>query len=337
MMIINHDIAWNIGVIIMLGYMVWMSYYTEKTAERYWKEIKLDGKTEMKQFLIAEVFIMIYLCYFIVAINPHIEGVWTPIAVTFSMGVILFILYVTLYLVYAKYINEDNDKRIESSKEQIARQIAEYEKFEEYNRKLQEFRIDYQRLMSQVSNALEKKDYQGTSDLLASIDERMRNNVGEHKIYSNSALVNTVLIDCANRCLKEHIRFDGKVTIPLEAISDELKVVEIGTNLVDNAIEACLKVRNESQRFIAISSSLNDGWFTVMISNSFAQRINIDENGTPLTSKKDKLAHGIGLKEIERYVDNVNGIIDYDINEAEYVFTVSISVFIAELAGDNHA
>ena len=87
-------------------------------------------------------------------------------------------------------------------------------------------------------------------------------------------------------------------------------------NLIDNAIEACLKLdlnRKIQLSFRQVNDSLN-----IIIKNTFINDGNLELS----TTKKNKLNHGYGLGSIKAIVKKYNGYVD--INKSDELFTVSI-------------
>ncbi|WP_158095503.1 sensor histidine kinase [Massilimicrobiota sp. An134] len=106
-----------------------------------------------------------------------------------------------------------------------------------------------------------------------------------------------------------NIEFIKDIMIPADLKLNSFKMTVILGNLLDNAIEASLKL--ESNRRILINIKYDKGRLIINISNTFNGII----NGTlhKISTTKSSRKHGIGLKNIREVVENDNGLFKIDI------------------------
>lgn len=98
-------------------------------------------------------------------------------------------------------------------------------------------------------------------------------------------------------------------------------------NALDNAIEACEKVKEE--RKISLKSYEKGNLFFIEVSNNF-DNITLDpETGFPVTDKKDKSIHGFGLYNIQKAAGKYMGDIDIELIEAgrENFFNLTVMLY----------
>lgn len=98
-------------------------------------------------------------------------------------------------------------------------------------------------------------------------------------------------------------------------IRDEDIIIILG-NLLDNAIEACLKL--EDKRYIDLKLNYNRGILFISIANSYNGSLKKGINSNLLTSKKDKSLHGLGLKNIQNALGHYNGTFEVKTTAAEF-------------------
>lgn len=91
-------------------------------------------------------------------------------------------------------------------------------------------------------------------------------------------------------------------------------VCSIFANALDNAIEACEKVKEEKDRWIKLTLDNTDKGFMVRLKNS------MPSGG--IISNKDKNLHGYGIHNMRAVISNYGGI--GEVNTADDVFTLSI-------------
>lgn len=115
---------------------------------------------------------------------------------------------------------------------------------------------------------------------------------------------------------RKGIEFNLEVKkIPEIKLSD-IEICSLLGNLLDNAIEACEKQREEA-RFIDVKMQAKKGFLFIKIKNSISSKPKI-ERGVFITSKKDKATHGYGLKSVNRIVKKYEGDISYTIEEETF-------------------
>lgn len=121
-----------------------------------------------------------------------------------------------------------------------------------------------------------------------------------------------------------HIQAD----FPTNSNLEPADICAILSNLLDNAIEACLKMPASQERFIRFSCGSNNNIFIIKVKNSVAQDP-FDKNGKLPTTKENKKIHGLGLKSIASAAERYDGIATYSCKNN--VFTAIITLFYNEL------
>lgn len=135
--------------------------------------------------------------------------------------------------------------------------------------------------------------------------------------YTNSSIINTVLNDKGGICLKNKIDYEVQVSgeIP-EYIQMEIGIML--SNIIDNAIEAQLK---QETRWIRIKMAKHKGMFMIKVENYIHESV-LERNPSFLTTKKDKINHGIGIRSVKKIVKKLEGI--YSCEEAGHSFITDI-------------
>ena len=99
-------------------------------------------------------------------------------------------------------------------------------------------------------------------------------------------------------------------------------------NALDNAIEACKKLKKNdksAEAFITLSSFTRGKMFFIEVENSFDGKINRKKYSEfPVTDKKDKKAHGIGLSNIKNTAEKYHGGVDWSAHNKKFTLTVML-------------
>lgn len=104
-------------------------------------------------------------------------------------------------------------------------------------------------------------------------------------------------------------------------------------NLVDNAVEALLKIPEERARSISLSVRKDMGLVFVHEENPYQGQV-LFRNNRPVTDKKDELPHGLGVSSMCRIVESYGGEIDF--RALQGVFSVDIVLDPSKKVADVH-
>lgn len=104
---------------------------------------------------------------------------------------------------------------------------------------------------------------------------------------------------------------------------DDFDLCAIFGNALDNAIEACQKVMEASNRFLYLRCRQDAGQIIVTITNSVERSAAIDSSHFH-TTKKDTENHGFGLKSMRKSIEKYGGVLLTKYKEEEACFKLII-------------
>lgn len=116
-----------------------------------------------------------------------------------------------------------------------------------------------------------------------------------------------------------HIQAD----FPSDSNLEPADICAILSNLLDNAIEACLKIPESQERFIRFSCGSNNNIFAIKVKNSVLKDP-FDKNGRLPTTKENKKTHGLGLKSVASAAERYDGIATYSCKDNIFVAIVTL-------------
>ncbi|WP_419079222.1 sensor histidine kinase, partial [Sellimonas intestinalis] len=121
----------------------------------------------------------------------------------------------------------------------------------------------------------------------------------------------------------ENIRFQIETDVLQSLPFKETETSVLFGNLLDNAIEACKKMKTET-RWIRVEIRQRKGFLFFTIANSIGKRPQ-EKDGQFVSDKEDKKVHGYGLKSIRRIVKKYGGSFQCDVVEEEVKISISFS------------
>ena len=258
---------------------------------------------------IASISIPIGSMYIIIIFLQYISTI-SKVKTVAGIAVILFI-NVLVFVLY--------DRLSQSNKAKLASVVFEQEKkfyyeqclyMQQNEENIRSFRHDMKNHLLTIAENIRTGEYEQAEIYIKSmVNDKLYN----EKIYSNTGnvAIDSVLNYKINEAAVKGIRVDLDVKIPFDIIVDSADITSVLGNLLDNAINAVLKIA-EQDREITVNLSYDKGRLFIVVQNNFNGIIKMS-NGRPVTDK-DTSEHGFGLKNVERTLKKYNGYIEYETN-----------------------
>lgn len=165
---------------------------------------------------------------------------------------------------------------------------------------MRRFRHDYRAHMLALKGYSERGEQY---ELSAYLDRLMAaGNVNTVRTYVGDAGVDAVINHLAERAQQENIQIqiDGSCRKPEHISSYELCCIFF--NIMTNAIEACLRVKEEEQKWILLQMRDFNQSVYIRLENTAPQ-----ENTKANTWKNDKQNHGLGLGNVNKIIEKHEG------------------------------
>ncbi len=246
--------------------------------------------------------------------------------ITVNLMVCLFIISL-LIIVYSniyKKEKERSDSYARSIEEHYQQQLYYMENLEQLIYKLKSERHDFNHHLGVIYGLLEEDETAAVSEYTGKLVE----NAEEYQNIVNvpHSVLRAMLNYKLSAAQEEGIELKLKVKIPEELDVDQFELTIILGNLLDNAVEACLKIE-ETRRYIDLSVLYKTDYLVISIENPVAEE-QVLQDGKPRTTKKDSENHGFGIDNIEYLVKKHDGMIK--IEEENGIFKVDIAMLIGE-------
>lgn len=138
------------------------------------------------------------------------------------------------------------------------------------------------------------------------------------------AILNSKLSLAETQGLPVHVT----ATVPAASGIPDVSLCTILGNLLDNALEACLRLADSEERFIRVYISPMKGQLYISVTNAAPGKAK-KENGKFLSSKpgRDSRArHGFGLSQIDRMVKHLGGYVNRQQEEGVFATEVMLPI-----------
>ncbi len=167
-----------------------------------------------------------------------------------------------------------------------------------------------------ITDLLKRGEYEKAQERMSVIAGKYIDN--SHITYTNCGMVNAIINEKQTKCEYNDINFNCKVTGSLLE-ENEMNVAIILSNILDNAIEA---QQNCAKKIVNLEMYQNKGMYNITVSNNIKNSV-LQTNPELLTSKRNKMCHGFGLKSANMLVKEMDGCMDYYEDRGQFVVEIS--------------
>ena len=220
-------------------------------------------------------------------------------------SVIFFISIVIMVITFDQYatsIESDNIKNMEIFQRKLL--SHQYEEIKEAYINMRGWRHDYHNHLQAMKAYLSMNQLKELDEYLFKL-ERDLDEV-DSLVKSGNLMMDAILNSKITIMMNYNINVDFKAILPEKIKIADVDLCVMVSNLLENAIEACLKIPQE-QRFIRVFSEVYGSQFYLSIQNSAME--NLDFNAQNYISNK-RGEHGFGMKRVQLLVDKYNGFLN---------------------------
>lgn len=140
-------------------------------------------------------------------------------------------------------------------------------------------------------------------------------------IDTGNEALNILIMDKGRYCYENDIQLSCMADAGSLSFMKLEDVYAMFGNAIDNAITAVEKLDDKEKRIVNLKVLNQNNLLMVQLQNYFEGRIRF-KDGLPLTTKKDKLNHGFGVKSIRYLAEKYDGTMT--VNTKNNIFTLQI-------------
>ncbi len=234
---------------------------------------------------------------------------WIIVICVLLLGTIIATMMLFQYLIER---NEDSRKQaiLENQVEQLHREIEDIEEIYSDLRGLKHDMRSHLNNIMQYVKGVGNGDTREIDEYIGQIEDTV--NRLDFSSKSGNPITDIIIYQRQQEARKHEITFDVDFVAPNTEQIDIYDIAVILNNALDNAFEACQKLGGH--REISLKSYMKGTLFFIEIGNDFDGSVTMDkETGLPVTNKKDKRLHGIGLSNIQKCARKYMGDVDIEI------------------------
>lgn len=203
---------------------------------------------------------------------------------------------------HADSMKSDNFRNMELFQRKLI--SHQYEEIKDIYMNMRGWRHDYHNHLQAMKAYLAMNELKELEDYLCKIEKDL--DEVDSLVKSGNIMMDAILNSKISIMMRQDIKVDFKAVLPEEMKISDVDLCVIVSNLLENAIEACMKIPAE-HRFIRIYSEVHGSQFYLSIQNSAENDLQFNERNYISNKRGD---HGFGMKRVQLLVDKYNGFLN---------------------------
>lgn len=180
----------------------------------------------------------------------------------------------------------------------------QYEEIKDIYMNMRGWRHDYHNHLQTMKAYLSMNELKELDEYLFKVEKDL--DAVDNLVRSGNVMMDAILNSKISIMRRHNIKVDFKAILPEDLKINDVDLCVMVSNLLENAIEACVQVPVEG-RFIRIYAEVYGSQFYMSIQNS--SKDNLDFNARNYISNK-RGEHGFGMKRVQLLVDKYNGFLN---------------------------
>lgn len=180
-----------------------------------------------------------------------------------------------------------------------------YDEVETMYRKMRGWRHDYHNHIQVLKAHMSLAQYEQVEEYLDKLDDDLTN--VDTVLKTGNVMVDAILNSKLTLVKEKKIAVDATAIVPQNIEISGIDLSALIGNLLDNAMEACMRINDENERFIRIYIDIIKKQLYISVTN--AMEVKGWKPGNIFKSSKTG-NHGLGLHRIESIVSKYNGFLN---------------------------
>lgn len=235
-------------------------------------------------------------------VTGYVIIITTEAQVAFSIGITVISFISNLGILYLiTYMIENTKVLLEN--ENLHQEQEYYRELEHNQKEIRRLRHDMNNHLAAVDALLEQKETEKARAYFAKLSAAA---AGTNRSFCKNSLVNAVLASKYQRAEELGIDLFFNIDLGEELWMDEVDVCSMFANTLDNAMEACVQIREAQERRIELRARISGGYFSFQLENPYVNEITFC-HGEYRTTKRDRRQHGLGIGKVRDIVEKYGG------------------------------
>lgn len=239
----------------------------------------------------------------------------------FSSIACIVLIILILWQGIVVYREVQYKERCEMNEQYLELQAEHFQQLMAQDKKMRKFRHDLNSQMNMLKYYCENENLEEMKKYLSKIVKESA--IYDVAVYTRNRSVDAVIAPLAQVAQEKNINMIWKGILPEQTGVALYDLCTILSNLLKNAIEACEKIPQGQMRRIEAKVGSYNNQIYLEIKNTVAEEV-IIRNNRLITSKEDKVNHGIGSRNVKEAVEKYEGSIIYQCKNGWFKVELSI-------------
>ena len=215
-----------------------------------------------------------------------------------------YVSYVFLKVLEISRRKTQLEEELKYADRSLLAQKKQYETVSAHMEEMKKARHDLRQHLAVVQSYIERDDRAGLSEYIEIYKTELPPDIIE--IYCRNQVINALICYYASQARRHKIRFEAQADYPEQCPVPDTEVTVILGNLLENAVEACLREKNGKCSIRLRIFRKNKSSLVFLTDNTCSGTVRFDADGkTPLSSKRKGV--GIGVSSIREIADRYGG------------------------------
>jgi len=226
------------------------------------------------------------------------------------IDMVVAIMIIAAYMLILRHFKQTREQFIVANEQnilaiQVSALLDRSETLQESEEKAMIYRHDLRHHLQLISGFLDDKKIAETKKYITDIEKNIEDTVTLK--YCDNNTVNLILSQYINRAKQEKIMVESYVDIPENCEVSDMDLCIILSNAIENAINACMKIKDINERRINISCRFKNDKLLIEIANNFIGEVEFAEDMPTSTIEN----HGFGTKSIAAIIQKNRGLCSF--------------------------
>ena len=284
---------------------------------RHFREKGAIGKQRSRWIQLSILFPVVSVIMLLIQFYTLPRNEDVPWSVVVFAGILAIANVAMLYVINSIEKTTEKEQKFRMLQQQIAIQTENYQSLKESYKLQRKATHEFQRHMRVIRGLLDQAEYDTVQDYV----RRLQNDraLKIFSINSKNTVIDVVLNQKYQIALENGIKMHIKVNNLSSVALNSNDLVVLLSNLLDNAIEACMKKPNKKE---IVCSILKEDALYISIRNTSSAVTFV--NGQIPTTKENPTEHGYGLPAVKFILNNLNAEYTFKYEDGWFQFVAEI-------------
>jgi len=306
-------IAWWMEAAYLLSFLVYLLIYLRLLKKNEVYLCDIEWKYKLALFIQGSIFQMFYNFVFVFFNENHTRYGWDAYAVFFiSITGVIYSIFLTLGLAIQNILSDRQNRELQTFM-QMQKQQYDYQL--QQSVAVRRFRHDLANHIGVLRELMSQKKTEAAKEYIETIWDIQEG--FDLKLHTGDSFLDVIVNYYLYLAAKENIEFVVSGKLAGELRMEMFDMTTLMGNILQNAVEAAKRAAVPRIRLELIEHRRE---FFIVVSNSAAD--------FSMSSKKDKVNHGFGLKNIAAVVEKYHGEYDLEpvVENGEALFQIRIAI-----------